>query len=111
MTTTQVTSNQPIKPVNGGVAEPTIAELKARIAELENAATAAVTYKCRAAGEKYTDGQGKEQIGKGVLSMYGLGKFPVSLFDSQWKRVISEVKSGRLEAMLVANAAKLAHKG
>ena len=95
--------------VNG--ATPTIEQLMARIRELESAQQAGISYKCYAAGEKYTDGQGKEQIGKGVMSMSGLGKFPVSLYESQWRRLIAEVKSGNVEANLTKFTGKLAVKG
>jgi hypothetical protein len=47
---------------------------------------------------------------KGVASLYGLGRFPVSLYKSQWLRVIGHVKE--IEAFLNApeNVAKLAVK-
>jgi hypothetical protein len=37
---------------------------------------------------------------KGALSLYGLGRFPVTLYKGQWQRVIELVKNGRLEAAI-----------
>jgi hypothetical protein len=47
---------------------------------------------------------------KGGISRYGLGRFPVTLYLSQWEQVIGDVKSGTLEAFIEANRAKLAVK-
>lgn len=88
-----------------------LAQAKAKITLMETASQASITYKCRAKGETYTDGAGKQQIGTGVLSMSGLGKFPVSLYKTQWDRLIVEVKSGRLEQALETFKDKLATKG
>lgn len=103
------------KPVNGEVSELDrlrleLAAAKAKITLMETASQASITYKCRAKGEVYTDGAGKQQTGTGVLSMSGLGKFPVSLYETQWRRLIAEVKSGRLEQALVTFKDKLATK-
>jgi hypothetical protein len=47
---------------------------------------------------------------KGALSLYGLGRFPVTLYASQWRKVVAKVKSGEVEAQLEANKGKLAEK-
>jgi hypothetical protein len=47
---------------------------------------------------------------KGALSRYGLGRFPVTLYASQWRKVIADVKSGYLEQVLANNAATLKEK-
>jgi hypothetical protein len=108
---TNVQSNQTVnaRPANGQT-QPTVAELLAKIAQLESAAQAGITYKCHAAGEVYTDGSGKEQTGKGAMSMSGLGRFPVTLYESQWRRLINEVKAGKVDAALTMFADKLASK-
>lgn len=111
----QVTANQPVNatpvtPVKTANGKPTYEELLAQLAELTAANQAGISYKCHAAGEEYTDGQGKTQTGKGVMSMSGLGKFPVSLYESQWRRLIAEVKNGTVEAKLTLFAGKLAKK-
>ena len=46
---------------------------------------------------------------KRALSMYGLGRFPVTLYASQWRRVIGA--AAQIEAALKANAGQLAEKG
>jgi len=66
-----------------------------------------VSFKCRAKGERYTDNKGVERTGTGVLSMYGLGRFPVSLYESQWNTLIKAVKDGSVEKALKEHAAKL----
>jgi hypothetical protein len=38
---------------------------------------------------------------KGALSVYGLQRFPVTLYKTQWKRLLGEAKS--IEAFIVAN--------
>ena len=45
---------------------------------------------------------------KGGVSVYGLGRFPVSLYSSQWERLISFVPD--IQAFLHENAAQLATK-
>lgn len=109
-TTTQTVGNTQVNARPNGQTSPTIAELMARIAELENAQQAGITYKCHAAGETYTDGAGKTQTGKGAMSMSGLGRFPVTLYSSQWERLIREVKNGNVEAALARFKDKLAVK-
>lgn len=86
-------------PVNGtpAVAQPTREELLARIAQLEAKANAP-----RAIGYKVGD--------KGALSMYGVGRFPVTLYASQWRVVVEQVKSGNLETHLAKFATVLAEK-
>lgn len=69
-----------------------------------------VSFKCRGVGEKYADSTGKEQVGKGTLSMYGVGRFPVSLYPSQWRTLIKAVKDGDVEKALEANKGKLSER-
>lgn len=45
---------------------------------------------------------------KGGISCYGLGRFPVSLYRSQWERLLSE--ADKIKAFILANADKLAVK-
>jgi hypothetical protein len=45
---------------------------------------------------------------KGGVSAYGLGRFPVTLYGSQWAVLLSNVEP--LKAFLKANADKLATK-
>jgi hypothetical protein len=73
--------------------EPTYEELKARLAELEKQGV-------RRTGElsfKVSD--------KGGVSVYGLGRFPVTLYYEQWVRLLDA--SENLRAFLEENKGKL----
>jgi len=74
------------------MAEPSYEELKARLAELE--------AKHQRGGDlnfKISD--------KGGVSVYGLGRFPVTLYYEQWVRLLD--KSQQLREFIEANKAKL----
>jgi len=74
------------------MAEPTYDELKARLAELEKQATG------RRSGElEFRVGE------KGGASVYGLGRFPVTLYYEQWIRLLDAGE--RLRAFLEENKA------
>ena len=45
---------------------------------------------------------------RGAVSLYGLGRFPVTLYRTQWERLISEVS--HISAFIEANANLLATK-
>jgi hypothetical protein len=45
---------------------------------------------------------------KGALSVYGLGRWPITLYKSQWKRLLGFVKE--IEAFIEANNAALTDK-
>jgi hypothetical protein len=76
------------------MSEPTKEELMARIAELE-----------RQAGSK-TSGTLQFKVGeKGGVSVYGLGRFPVTLYYEQWIRLLDA--SGELRAFLEENKNRL----
>ncbi|MCI0525960.1 MAG: hypothetical protein L0Y56_00705 [Nitrospira sp.] len=45
---------------------------------------------------------------KGAVSVYGLQRFPVTLYGEQWARLLSQ--STDLQAFISTNAAKLATK-
>jgi hypothetical protein len=58
------------------MAEPTYDELKARLAELEKS------------GARHS-GELTFKVGeKGGVSVYGLGRFPVTLYYEQWNRLL-----------------------
>lgn len=46
---------------------------------------------------------------KGAVSVYGIGRFPVTLYGSQWERLFSEAE--RVKQFIADNQAKLAIKG
>ncbi len=76
------------------MSEPTKEELLARIAELEKQAEAKK-------GRKVDFRVGE----KGGVSVYGLGRFPVTLYFEQWVRLL-EV-AGDLRAFLEENKSRL----
>lgn len=76
------------------MSEPTKEELLARIAELE-----------KQSGSKKS-GTLEFRVGeKGGVSVYGLGRFPVTLYYEQWVRLLDA--SGELRAFLEANKSRL----
>lgn len=46
--------------------------------------------------------------GKGALSVYGLGRFPVTLYGEQWTRLLSH--ASQLSAFIEANKGSLTSK-
>jgi hypothetical protein len=74
--------------------QPTYEELKAKIAELEAQQQRGLTF-------KVSD--------KGGVSVYGLGRFPVTLYYEQWIRLLDEVQE--LREFLEQNKGKLKLKG
>jgi hypothetical protein len=74
------------------MAEPTYDELKARLAELERKGTRSGSLEFRV-GEK------------GGVSVYGLGRFPVTLYYEQWIRLLDASKE--LRAFLEDNKSRL----
>jgi hypothetical protein len=71
--------------------------LLAKISELEAALSA---KEGKALAFKVTE--------KGAISVYGLQRFPVTLYAGQWERLSAEM--GRLGEFMKANSAKLARK-
>ncbi|HEV2492297.1 MAG TPA: hypothetical protein VG204_04410 [Terriglobia bacterium] len=76
------------------MSEPTKEELQARVAELENQLGA---RKSGALEFRVSE--------KGGVSVYGLGRFPVTLYYEQWIRLLDS--SDALRAFLEENKTKL----
>jgi hypothetical protein len=76
------------------MAEPTYEELKAKLAALEAEKATGLSFKVSE---------------KGALSVYGLGRFPVTLYQEQWKKLLE--KSGAILEFIEANKDKLKTKG
>ena len=74
--------------------EPTKEELLARIAELE-----------KQAGTKRSGRIDFKVSEKGGVSVYGLGRFPVTLYYEQWIRLLASVDA--LRTFLEENKSKL----
>lgn len=79
------------------MAEPTYEELKARVAELEK------QKGVRSGALEFRVSE------KGAVSVYGLGRFPVTLYYEQWTRLLEAVD--RLRDFLNENRSKLKLKG
>ena len=75
------------------MAEPTYEELKAKVAELEKKGTGR-----RAGALEFRVGE------KGGVSVYGLGRFPVTLYYEQWIRLLDATQD--LRAFLEENKAE-----
>ncbi|HSS96395.1 MAG TPA: hypothetical protein VLK33_05175 [Terriglobales bacterium] len=76
------------------MSEPTYDELKAKLAELE-----------KQQGSKRT-GSLEFRVGeKGGVSVYGLGRFPVTLYYEQWNRLLDA--SEKLKEFLEQNKSRL----
>ena len=74
----------------------TIADLQAEVAKLR-----AVAEKQHVISMKVSE--------KGALSLYGMGRFPVTLYKEQWLRVLEH--SDKIQAFIEANNGKLKNKG
>ena len=74
--------------------EPTKEDLLARIAELE-----------KQAGAKKSGRMDFKVSEKGGVSVYGLGRFPVTLYYEQWVRLLDAVDA--LRAFLEENKSRL----
>ena len=79
------------------MAEPTYEELKARVAELEK------QKGVRSGSLEFRVSE------KGAVSVYGLGRFPVTLYYEQWTRLLEA--ADRLREFLNENKSKLKLKG
>jgi hypothetical protein len=78
------------------------AELQAMIAKL-TAENVALTRKASA---KKSHGASIRVSAKGGVSVYGLGRFPVTLYKSQWVKLLSMAQD--INAFLEANESALA---
>lgn len=76
--------------------QPTYAELQARVAQLEAQRDARIPELSFRVSPK------------GGVSVYGLGRFPVTLYASQWVRLLAAAT--RLLAFITANKSVLATK-
>jgi hypothetical protein len=80
------------------MSEPSYDELKARLAELEKQ----VSTK-RSGNLEFRVSE------KGAVSVYGLGRFPVTLYYEQWSRLLD--RSDDLRAFMEENKSRLKLKG
>ena len=81
-------------------------DLAAMAAEIE--AMRAENAKLRASLERKPGSLTMKVTEKGAISLYGLQRFPVTLYASQWERIITAVD--QLKAFIEANKELLATK-
>ena len=86
----------------GSAAEPSD-EIKALLAEL-----AAANARIAEMGRKSVQALTLKVSEKGCLSVYGLGRFPVTLYVGQWERLIGATE--QIKAFIQANRKSLAVK-
>jgi hypothetical protein len=79
------------------MAEPSYEELKAKVAELE-----------KQQARKRSGALEFRVSEKGAVSVYGMGRFPVTLYYEQWVRLLEA--SEQLKAFLEENKGKLKMK-
>ena len=77
------------------MSEPTYEELKARLSQLEKQ----VENKKRSGAMEFRVSE------KGGVSVYGLGRFPVTLYYEQWSRLLGAAED--LKSFLEENKSKL----
>jgi len=78
------------------MSEPTYEELRAKVAELEKQTRRAGSLEFRVSE-------------KGAVSVYGLGRFPVTLYYEQWVRLLES--ADKLREFIEENKPKLKMKG
>jgi hypothetical protein len=76
-------------------------QLLAHIAEMQAKAQRSLTFKVTA---KKPDGTGTD----GAISVYGLGRFPITLYAGQWERL--QAGMADLTAFIAANEAIISRK-
>jgi hypothetical protein len=81
------------------MSEPTYEELKARLSQLEKE----VETKKRSGDLIFKVGE------KGGVSVYGLGRFPVTLYQEQWAKLLGLAEE--IKIFIEENKAKLKVKG
>lgn len=80
-------------------------ELTAKLAELQKENDA---LKARVSGSSVKISF--KVSAKGCLSVYGLGRFPVSLYRQQWERLLSDENVKAVRGFIKANEASLTVK-
>jgi hypothetical protein len=80
-----------------------LADAQAQIAAMQTKLDAKNRLSLKVTAKK-EDGTGTD----GALSIYGLGRFPITLYRGQWERLIGFVPE--IETFIAANADRLAVK-
>lgn len=92
--TTEIPFNQTtVSPSKNATSEPTREEMAAMIAALKAENDKLTKAKTLTGGIKVSE--------KGAVSVYGLGRFPVTLYKEQWLRLFTMTDA--IKAFIVAN--------
>jgi hypothetical protein len=83
-------------------------EASARIAELEAQVAALKAQPSRKLTMKVTATKADGTGSSGAISVYGLGRFPVTLYAASWERLLDA--SDEIKAFISANAATISRK-
>lgn len=84
------------------------ADVQAYIASLQAKADKPRTLTLKVTQAKLNEKTGKMEGTSGAVSLYGMGRFPVTLYGQQWERLLNEAE--QIRAFLKANAALLSVK-
>jgi len=88
---------------NASLHAQTITELNGTIEALEAKLKAAKTQKKGRLFPKVSQ--------KGAISVYGLGRFPTTLYREQWEKILSDDFIAEIRTFILDNADSLAVKG
>jgi hypothetical protein len=97
---------QPIMAILNDLTAKTPAELIAIIMAQREASQRKLTMKVTE--ERLDEKTGKMVGSNGAMSIYGLGRFPITLYRGQWERLLGEADA--IRAFIVANADRLTVK-
>lgn len=84
-------------------------EVQAYIASLQAKASAPRALHLKVTAPKLDEKSGEMKGTSGAISLYGMGRFPITLYRGQWERLIAAVP--QIEAFIEANASLLSVKG
>lgn len=103
MSTPKTTTNPTVTPVES----PEVQAMRAEMAKLM-AQNEALRSKAEALEKAKRQGLSYKVSEKGALSVYGMGRFPVTLYAEQWATLFEN--KAAIEAFIEANKAKLPSK-
>jgi hypothetical protein len=85
--------------------KPATSQLDQVLAQLESLKAENEALKAKAIAKSVISFKVSE---KGAVSVYGLGRFPVTLYGEQWERLLA--KAADLKAFMTANKSRLSTK-
>lgn len=82
--------------------------IRKMISDLQAKAAAPKALHLKVTAPKLDEKSGEMKGTSGAISLYGMGRFPITLYRGQWERLIAAVP--QIEAFIEANAALLSVK-